>query len=455
MQAEIVTASDRVNDSPPQTRKKATKTTTDVETDETRRKRKAMDDYDIDIDLNFVQLSRQQLLQRYSTAVRKLRRLAEAHHEVRPLSFDSYVLFQYFQQRNWRQRMAGMGGGSATLVPPPQLMAYLKLEVLHHLLDRRRQILCWLFYLTLVSLCVAAYRYETSSGSNERVVQSTVYPGMRMWRRMTMPLIQRFPRLTEFYDESCLMGNPFFQMEDLSCGPCANVESVWFESDECAQLHAPVSGSDKGLSLLLKCRQTMAEGDSVPFAFKSQQDAMVLSEFYNIYTSNHMIFQRDAYRVHSTNQGVHNLEDLFGQFNSSNSDMNTNVDPPTWTQQAHNLWRCNRMLPARLLRPIFARPSRLPSLGVALERYVAIDTAQAPAYTLPETECPNVYVHQAVGTRFIILRPTSECRHRCRTLSIRLTQSFVLSYNWLYWKPISAPDPISESLSISLIGSYC
>ncbi|KAH8361290.1 hypothetical protein KR200_006637 [Drosophila serrata] len=381
-----------------------------------------MDNYDLDVDMNFVQLSRQQLLQRYAGAVRQLRRLAETRCEVRSVSFDNYVLFQYFRHRNWQ-------GGITPVMPPAPLMAYLKLEVLHHLLDRRRQILCWLFYLTLVSLCVAAYRYETTSpgGHQERVVQSMVYPGMRMWRRMTMPLIQRFPQLTELYDESCLMGNPFFQVEDLSCGPCASVENVWLEGEE-LQLPSGVESA-------------------VPYAFRSQQEAIDLGDFYNIYATNHKIFQRDAYRVHSTNQGVHNLEDLFGQFNSS--------APPTWTQQAHNLWRCNRMLPARLLRPIFARPTRLPSMGVALERYIAIDTAQAPAYTLPETECPNVYVHQAVGTRFIILRPTSECRHRCRTLSLRLTQSYVLSYNWLYWKPISAPDPISETLSISLIGSYC
>ncbi|KAH8354652.1 hypothetical protein KR084_000852 [Drosophila pseudotakahashii] len=382
-------------------------------------------DYDPeDYDLNFVQLSRQQVLQRYSGAVHQLRRLADQRYAVRSLSFDNYVLFQYFRQRNWQ----------TGVTPPAPLMAYLKLEVLHHLLDRRRQILCWLFYLTLVSLCVAAYRYETTSstgGHQERVVQAMVYPGMRMWRRMTMPLIQRFPQLTELYDESCLMGNPFYQLEDLSCGPCADVESVWLEGEEC--------GDGRQLDNQ-KCHQP----DGSPIAFRSNQlEAIDLSHFYNIYASNHQIFQRDAYRVHSTNQDVHNLEDLFGQFNSS------------WTMQAHNLWRCNRMLPARLLRPIFARPTRLPSMGVALERYVAIDTAQAPAYTLPETECPNVYVHQAVGTRFIILRPTSECRHRCRTLSLRLTQSFVLSYNWLYWKPISAPDPISESLSISLIGSYC
>ncbi|KAH8345036.1 hypothetical protein KR059_001330 [Drosophila kikkawai] len=386
-----------------------------------------MDNYDLEVDLNFVQLSRQQLLQRYAGAVHQLRRLAETRCEVRSVSFDNYVLFQYFRHRNWQ-------AGITPLMPPAPLMAYLKLEVLHHLLDRRRQILCWLFYLTLVSLCVAAYRYETTSpgGHQERVVQSMVYPGMRMWRRMTMPLIQRFPQLTELYDESCLMGNPFFQVEDLSCGPCANVESVWLEGEEHHQLPSG-SGIDT----------------AAPFAFRSHQEAIDLGDFYNIYASNHKIFQRDAYRVHSTNQGVHNLEDLFGQFNSSAP------PPPRWTQQAHNLWRCNRMLPARLLRPIFARPTRLPSMGVALERYVAIDTAQAPAYTLPETECPNVYVHQAVGTRFIILRPTSECRHRCRTLSLRLTQSYVLSYNWLYWKPISAPDPISETLSISLIGSYC
>ncbi|EDW52868.1 GM12541 [Drosophila sechellia] len=351
-----------------------------------------------DYDLNFVQLSRQQTLQRYAGAVRQLRRLADQRYGVRSLSFDNYVLFQYFRQRNWQ----------TGVTPPAPLMAYLKLEVLHHLLDRRRQILCWLFYLTLVSLCVAAYRYEVTSstgGHQERVIQAMVYPGMRMWRRMTMPLIQRFPQLTELYDESA----DGQSLEDLSCGPCAEVEIVWLEGEECANGH-PLKYHQNH-----KCHQR--EGS--PIAFRSnQQEAIDLSQFYNIYASNHEIFQRDAYRVHSTNQDVHNLEDLFGQFNSS------------WTQQAHNLWRCNRMLPARLLRPIFARPTRLPSMGVALERYVAIDTAQAPAYTLPETECPNVYVHQAVGTRFIILRPTSECRHRCRTLSLRLTQSFVREYRF-------------------------
>lgn len=421
-----------------------------------------MEDFDIDLDFNFVQLSRQQLLQRYTSAVRQLRRLADVNYGVRPLSFDNYVIFQYFQQRS----------SQALYNTSTPLVAYLRLEVLHHFLDRRRKILCWLFYLTLISLCVVAYRYETTSshgGHNGRMVQSLVYPGMRMWRRMTMPLIQRFPRLTELYDESCLMGNPFFQVEDLSCSPCANVDSVWMESDECAQLYADInqnpgnrSQPDSGplsqykqLTLMQHCRRPM---EHMPYTFRSNQHTFDLSDFYQIYAKNLKIFQRDAYRVHSTNQGVHNLEDLFGQFNASSAAHNDHDDPSdneddhqqeqrqhqqhqqhrhhhdnfVHLSTAHNLWRCNRMLPARLLRPIFARPLRLPSMSVALERYVAIDTAQAPAYTLPDTECPNVYVHQAVGTRFIILRPTSECRQRCRTLSMRLSQSFVRMYRRPY-----------------------
>ena len=152
--------------------------------------------------------------------------------------------------------------------------------------------------------------------------------------------------------------------------------------------------------------------------FQINQSHIELNDFYNIYANNQEIFQRDAYRVQSTNRDVTNLEELFAQFNqtqSSNSGQG----------QTHSLWRCNRMLPARLLRQLFARPSRLSSMGVALERYIAVDSALAPAYTLPHTECANVYIQQALGSRLIILRPTSECRHSCRTLSLRLPESFV------------------------------
>lgn len=131
-----------------------------------------------------------------------------------------------------------------------------------------------------------------------------------------------------------------------------------------------------------------------------------------MYSSNQKIFQRDAYRIQSTNPLIGNLEELFREFNQSQK------------APSHNLWRCNRMVPARLLRQLIARPVTLPP-SMALERYMTIDMPHAPSYTLPNTECPHVYVQQASGARLIILRPTSECRHNCRTLSVRLPSSYV------------------------------
>ncbi|KAI9582026.1 uncharacterized protein LOC119637482 [Glossina fuscipes] len=386
------------------------------------------------LDVNFgpQHNNRHQVLQKYSTSLKLLRNYAEKKYQLRPFVFDNYVLFQFFQQRSNDESHDSSGSNAAT--QEEGWAAFLKMELLNHILDRRRQIMYWLFYLLLALLCVLVYRYESSTSVAERSVKSMVYPGMRMWRRMTLPLIERFPRLTELYDESCLMGNPFFQMDDLSCSPCAHVEAV-LDLGNTMQKQALESNNNLGI-------QKMPTLEYVPFIFKIDQKPMKLQQFYNIYSSNYEIFQRDAYRVQSTKREVTNLDELFIELNR------------TQQTQSHNLWRCNRMLPARLLRQLIARPSTLPN-SLALERFMAIDTPQAPSYTLPDTECPHAYVQQALGNRFIILRPTSECRHRCRTLSMRLPQSFVLSYNWWYWKPISAPDPVSDTLSISLIGSYC
>lgn len=113
------------------------------------------------------------------------------------------------------------------------------------------------------------------------------------------------------------------------------------------------------------------------------------------------------------------------------------------------------MRPARMLRKIFPKPQKIPSNGISLERFIAIDTPLASPYRIPDTECPNIFIVQATGKRIIILRPTAECSSKCRTLSVRLPTSYVLLYNWWYWKPISIADQSSPSQSVSYIGSYC
>lgn len=59
-----------------------------------------------------------------------------------------------------------------------------------------------------------------------RHFQVYIYPFMRFWRKLTMPIIQRFPELTRFYDETCLVSNPFFRVANLDCTPCTDVINV-------------------------------------------------------------------------------------------------------------------------------------------------------------------------------------------------------------------------------------
>lgn len=49
---------------------------------------------------------------------------------------------------------------------------------------------------------------------------------MRLWRKLTLPIIRQFPILTELYDETCLIPNPFFRVANLDCSPCADVINV-------------------------------------------------------------------------------------------------------------------------------------------------------------------------------------------------------------------------------------
>lgn len=62
-------------------------------------------------------------------------------------------------------------------------------------------------------------------------IQSCIYSGMSLWRLITVPIIRIVPALTELYDESCLIENPLFQIQDMDCRPCHNVLNVLNLSD--------------------------------------------------------------------------------------------------------------------------------------------------------------------------------------------------------------------------------
>lgn len=365
---------------------------------------------DTGLDINYADLSRPQVIAKYLENLRVLKRIAEHNWHISSRQFDDYIYTQYFA--------FGRNIGTFTsLYSNYQWVGGNGAELVKQIMDRKQKILLWMLYL-FIALLFISYKHEAST-IVLRNIQTLIYPGMKLWRKMTLPVISKFPGLTELYDESCLIMNPFFKVDDLSCEPCADVMNV------------------------LDFTHVKQTSNLVPFIFKINQEPVFMSDLFEVYKANKDVFRRDAYRVKSTNRDVTNLDEMFQDFNR------------THQIPSHNLWRCNRMPPARQLRQMFVRPSRLPATGLALERFLSIDTKDAPVYPLPDAECENMYIQQALGTRTIILRPAVECRHICRTISVRLPQSFVLSYNWWYWKPISLPDQLTNSMSISLIGSYC
>nr|CAD7398493.1 unnamed protein product [Timema poppensis] len=59
-----------------------------------------------------------------------------------------------------------------------------------------------------------------------RNIQEHIYPTMKLLRWVTLPLVKLFPSITVWYDELCLVENPYFQSVDIDCWACEDVRSV-------------------------------------------------------------------------------------------------------------------------------------------------------------------------------------------------------------------------------------
>lgn len=151
---------------------------------------------------------------------------------------------------------------------------------------------------------------------------------------------------------------------------------------------------------------------------------------YQLYRQNRNVFQIDAYKVFSTDSRIVNLDNLF--------DVLLNKSGASPSKPSHNLWRINRMAPARLLRTIIPQPKTLPlHSGIDIERYITIDIDGGVTHQMPNTDCSNMFVHQAIGARMIYLQPTSECKNQCRRLSVQLKQNQICNFRTLeiLWIP--------------------
>lgn len=353
---------------------------------------------DLTFNLNFLVMSKNSLLHQYKKDVTELTKRAKhlnlSNHNIKKI-FDE--CFKEIEDNDKKQR------------------SYHSIFSLILKITLLIVIFCLILYVLLNV-------HQPTSSIVLRNVQGLIYPGLKLVRFLAVPILKQFPSLTHLYDESCLVENPYFYVSDMECWPCEDVHTI-------------VDLTDFDNYSLYQ--------SGIPYVVKTNQKPVSFYELKFLYSKKKEILDNNADRIRSTNSRIKSLDSLFNQ-------------ELEVLGHTHISWRINRMLPAQIIRSLFPRPYIVPERsGQSVERFIMIDEVNAEGYSFPNTECSYVFVIQSSGERTIILKPSKECGNACRTVSIILKPSFVLWYNWWYWRPMSFPSQNASKVSITYISSYC
>ncbi|XP_045763650.1 uncharacterized protein LOC123866244 isoform X1 [Maniola jurtina] len=273
-----------------------------------------------------------------------------------------------------------------------------------------------LVLLCLSILILITYNFKTIYGCMVCKMQDYIYPGLRMLRKFTIPFISLFPALTELYQETCLIQNPYFTVVDMDCWPCSTVNNV-------GEVFNP---------------QPVHKQQTAPFIYKTDQNEINLNKLKKLYLRHKNLFDKESPKMLINNQYYWTPQDVFG------SDL---------LKENLYLWKFNNYNAARILRQVIPRPKVVPKFGQSTERFIIIDSNH-DKFHIPDTECNYSFLLALSGSRIIDLKPAEECKHQCKSFRMELKQSYLLWYNWWYWRPVVQPS-IGNETFIAHVGSYC
>ncbi|CAB3228578.1 unnamed protein product [Arctia plantaginis] len=261
------------------------------------------------------------------------------------------------------------------------------------------------------------YNYKIIYSTLMCNIQEYIYPGLKLLRRMSIPFISLFPSLTDLYHETCLIQNPFFTVADMDCWPCSAITNVMEVTDP-----KPVN-----------------QQHTAPFIYKTEQNTINMDSLKQLYVKNRDIFDKESPKILVNNKYYQTPDDLFEQRLSDDKNF--------------YIWKFNNIKVAHLLRQVIPRPKVVPKFGQSTERFMVVDQSQS-LFRVPDTECSFSFLLALSGSRDIHLIPAEECKHQCKSLKVQLKETYLLWYNWWYWRPAVQPSMGNETF-IAHIGSYC
>lgn len=282
----------------------------------------------------------------------------------------------------------------------------------YHRINRYRVLLMGFVIIGIYTV----YNFKTFYSTVMCNIQEYIYPGLKLVRRISIPLISLFPSLTDFYHETCLIQNPFFTVVDMDCWPCSAVSNV-LEVDE---------------------PKPMSEQHHAPFIYKTEQQVIDMDTLKKMYIRNKDIIDKETAKILTNSKHYQTPDDVFNQ---DSNDKNFYV------------WKFHNIKIAKLLRQIIPRPKVVPKFGQSTERFIIIDNRKE-LFHVPDTECSFSFLLALSGSREINLLPAEECKHQCKALKVELKETYLLWYNWWYWRP-TVQSSIGNQTFIAHVGSYC
>ncbi|KZC09378.1 PREDICTED: uncharacterized protein LOC107187590 [Dufourea novaeangliae] len=278
----------------------------------------------------------------------------------------------------------------------------------------------------MIIICFMSFDQRFIAVMIMRNLQNSIYPGLKLVRNIAMPIIQQYPSLSEFYDEWCILENPYFYVNDIDCWPCSVINFV-----------PDLTGHHISRSF----------NPGIPYIKTENLSEIHLKDLRHLFWDNCDIFEKDASKVFSNNFTYRNIRDVI----EDKMDLH-----PSKNLDNHITWRINRMTAGRIVRKLFPKPTDTPIWWEqSTEKFILIDEQESPPYSLPNPECSNVVIRSTGGTRLIKMIASPECSESCESFTVLLSPGKILWYNWWYWRPISFPALNSTSVSINYMISFC
>ncbi|CAK9814542.1 hypothetical protein ANTQUA_LOCUS8113 [Anthophora quadrimaculata] len=302
-----------------------------------------------------------------------------------------------------------------------------------HILEKKEK-KCGIFFCVknviaivfIIVTCFIFFDYKFVTVTLLRNLQNSIYPGLKLVRKIAVPIIQHYPSLSELYDEWCILENPYFYVNDMDCWPC-NV--VHFIPD------------------LTSHRISRSFNPGIPYTKTENISEVHMENIQQLLWQHAEIFEKDAMKVFSNNLTYRNILDIMENRTGLNPSKNLNN---------HITWRINRMAAGRYLRKLFPKPIDIPNWWEqSIEKFIFFDEPKSPPYSLPNPECSNVVIRCTSGSRLIKMISSPECITSCKSFTVLLSVGKTLWYNWWYWRPISLPSLNSTSITISYMTSFC